>query len=212
MRGRLVIVSLSLVALLAACGGETPAPQAPTPPPPPSASAPPAISAPEVKKEEPAPAPTPEVKKEEPPARKPPTDVIVGSTFMFSLSDSPDAKVALIQGCEKKSKDAKKVDACVKAGEESAAKEGVRYEKDDKGNLWYVSFGDEKGKEVVYNKIQFKIVDDKAIGKLTVAPEGKDTGKRPMKDMPKEIVIELPDDTTVVMADPKKGKLVFKKK
>jgi hypothetical protein len=212
MRTRNLVLSLSLVALVAACGGETPVPN--TPPAPsaaPSAEPPPApsASAAEVKKEE----PKPEVKKEEPPPRKAAKDVIVGSTFMFSLADSPDAKKALTEECEKKGKkDAKKVEKCVSDGEAAAAKEGVRYEKDDKGNLWYVSFGDEKGKEVIYNKVQFKITDDKTAGKLTVAPEGKDTGKRAMKDMPKELTIELPDDTTLVMADPKKGKLTFKKK
>ena len=209
MRIRSVVLSMSIVGLLAGCGGETPPPE--TPPPPPSASAPPP---PVVKKEE----PPPEPKKEEPPPPPPPPKktakeiVTGGSTFMFSLDDSADAKKMHGDDCAKKSKKQDKVDACMKDVAATAAKEGIRFEKDDKGAWWYVSFGaDAKGKEVVHNKIAFKITKEED-GKLTTAPEGKDAGKSPMKTLPKEVVVEVPDENTIAMTDPKKGRLVFKKK
>ena len=72
--------------------------------------------------------------------------------------------------------------------------------------------GKEKDKEVVYNKVQFKIKDE-AADKLTVTPEGKDTGKKPMKFATDQtMTVEVPDESTVVINDPKKGKLVYKKK
>jgi hypothetical protein len=167
-----------------------------------------------VKKEE----PPPEPKKEEPPPPPPPPKktakeiVTGGSTFMFSLDDSADAKKMHGDECAKKSKKQDKIDACMKDVAATAAKEGIRFEKDDKGAWWYVSFGaDAKGKEVVHNKIAFKITKEED-GKLTTAPEGKDAGKSPMKTLPKEVVVEVPDESTIAMSDPKKGRLVFKKK
>lgn len=169
----------------------------------PATTAGPADSAEPAKKEE-APPPAP---------KKSAKDIVTaGGTFMFSLADSPDAKKAADDDCAKKAKkDDKKLEACKKDAETAAAGEGVRFEKDDKGDWWWISFGTEKGKEVVYNKVKFNVasgIDDK----VTLAPTGKDLGKKPMKTMPKEMVIETPDENTVVMTDPKKGKLTFKKK
>ncbi|MBL8721037.1 MAG: hypothetical protein JNL79_33945, partial [Myxococcales bacterium] len=45
-----------------------------------------------------------------------------------------------------------------------------------------------------------------------LTPEGKDEGKKAMKTLPKEVVLEVPDESTVIMTDPKKGKLTYKKK
>ncbi|MBI2395767.1 MAG: hypothetical protein HYV09_39750 [Deltaproteobacteria bacterium] len=135
-----------------------------------------------------------------------------GAVFMFSLADSEGAKKAVDEDCGKKAKkDDKKLESCKKDAEAAGANEGIRFEKDDKGDWYWVSFGKEKDKEVVYNKVKFT-VGDEAEGKLTLKPEGKDQGKKAMKTLPKEVVLEVPDESTVVMQDPKKGKLVYKKK
>ena len=146
-----------------------------------------------------------------PPKKVAAKDVVLGNTFMFSFADSPDAKKAANADCEKKNKkDQKKLDACEKAAEDAAANEGCRYEKDDKGAFWWVSFGKEKDKEVIYNKVKFTITKEED-GKLTLKPEGKDMGKKPMAKLPPEVVVEVPDENTIAMADPK-GRLVYKKK
>ncbi len=203
--------------MLVACAGEMPPPQEPQP----------ETTVTATKVEEPAPAETPttagaeapapaeEPKKEEeppPPPKKKPTEVVSGATFAFSLDGSPDAKKLHTDECEKKAKkDEKKLEACMKDVEASASAEGVRFEKDDKGDLWWVSFGQEKGKEVVFSKIKVKVASE-ADDKLVLTPEGKDEGKKPLKPLPAELIVEVPDEATVVMSDPKKGKLVFKKK
>jgi hypothetical protein len=164
---------------------------------------------PEEKKEEPA------AKKEEAPVAKKKISEIIsgGGTWAFSLADSPDAKKAAEDGCKKKNKDAAKQEACMKDVEKAASAEGFRYEKDDKGNWWWVSFASEKDKEVVVNKLMFKIESDGEVGgSAKLKPEGKDMGKKPMAKLPAEVVIEMPDESTTVMTDPKKGKLTFKKK
>ncbi len=166
-----------------------------------------------------APPPTtteaPPKKKDEPPPKKKTAKEVVtaeGAVFMFSLADSPDAKKLADEACAKTAKkDEKKLDACKKEAEVAAAGEGIRFEKDAKGDWWWVSFGKEKDKEVVYNKVKFKIALE-ADDKLTLTPEGKDEGKKPMKTLPKEVVVDVTDESTVAMSDPKKGKLIFKKK
>jgi type IV secretory pathway VirB10-like protein len=215
----LVPAILACTALLyVACGGsETPPPK--TEP----AKAEPAKAEPaktEPAKTEPPPVPEPKVeKKVEPPPPPPPPkkvakDILLGdkAVFMFSLDDSPDAKAAMVAACEKKAKkNDKKKEACIKAGTEAASTEGFRIEKDDKGNTFWVSFGTVKGKEVVFNKIEFtvSVAED---AKVTVTPKGKDLGKRKMKKLPAEMVFEVPDEKTVVINDPKKGKLTYKLK
>lgn len=155
-----------------------------------------------------------EKKDEAPPAKKKISELIsAGGTWAFSLADSPDAKKAADDGCKKKNKDAAKQEACLKDIEKAASAEGFRYEKDDKGNWWWVSFASEKDKEVVVNKLMFKIDSDGEVGgSAKLKPEGKDMGKKPMAKLPPEVVIDVPDENTMVMTDPKKGKLTFKKK
>jgi hypothetical protein len=161
--------------------------------------------------------PKEEPKKEEPPPPPPPKtakDVIVpGATFLFSLADSPDALKAVTDTCAKKKKDEDKK-KCEDAARAEAENEGIRYEKGDKEGVWFwVSFGKEKDKEVIYNKLPIKdpkFEDKKVV--FTVA--GKDTGKRALKVKEGEATpaTELVDDTTISMTDPKKGKLIFKLK
>ena len=146
-----------------------------------------------------------------PPPKKTAKDIIEGGgTFMFSLADSADAKKMATEDCEKKSKkDAKKQEACMKDVETAGAGEGVRFEKNDKG-ISFVSFGKEKDKEVIYVKSGVKIAKSDATT-ATLTPEGKAEGKMAAK-APKEMAIEIPDESTVIITDPKKGKLTFKKK
>jgi type IV secretory pathway VirB10-like protein len=204
-----VILGLAVVG----CGESAPDPRSA---PPPASVAPPAPkpTASEAPKEEPK---KEEPRKEEPPPPPPPKtakEVIVpGATFLFSLADSPDAMKAVTETCGKKKKDEDKK-KCEDEAKASAAEEGIRFEKGEKDGTWvWVSFGKEKDKEVVFNKITIKDpkFEDK---KVTFTMTGKDSGKRAMKFKEGDAspVTELVDDTTVAMMDPKKGRLVFKLK
>jgi hypothetical protein len=151
-----------------------------------------------------------------PPPKKVAKDILfpdAGSTWMFSLADSADAKKLAYDDCAKKGgKDAKKVEACTKDVETTAANEGISFTKDDKGAWWWSSFGkDAKGKDVVYNKGMFEVAattDNQA----TLTPKGKDVGTKPMAKMPEKVVYDVTDENTVSITDPKKGKLVYHKK
>jgi len=151
-----------------------------------------------------------------PPPKKVAKDILfpdTGSTWMFSLADSADAKKLAYDDCAKKGgKDAKKVDACTKDVETSAGNEGISFTKDDKGAWWWSSFGkDAKGKDVVYNKAQFDVAAT-TDGQATLTPKGKDLGTKPMAKLPEKVVVDVADENTVSMTDPKKGKLVYHKK
>ncbi len=151
-----------------------------------------------------------------PPPKKVAKEILfpdTGSTWMFSLADSADAKKLAYDDCAKKGgKDAKKVEACTKDVETSATNEGIAFTKDDKGAWWWSSFGkDAKGKDVVYNKAAFDVAattDNQA----TLTPKGKDLGTKPMAKMPEKVVVDVADENTVSMTDPKRGKLVYHKK
>ena len=210
----LAIVPLSFcVALAVACGGkgkpaktEGPTPEATT-----EATGGPATTA-EPASTGAATAAATSTPEPPPPAKKTAKEIITGGgTFMVSFADS-DMKAKTSAACEKKfAKDAAKLEKCNKDAEAPWAKKGCRYEKDDKGNWWMVAFDTPKDKEVVLNKIQFKITAD-APDKVTCAPEGKDMGTKPMAKLPKELVVDVPDENTIVMMDPKEGKVVYKKR
>ncbi len=212
MRAIDLVLGASLLTALA-CGGD--------PPPPAKGPTETTVTKPSAAPAEPvaSAAPSAEPKKEEPPPPPPPPkktskEIISGNTFMFSLADSADAKKTTDDKCAKKAgKDEKKLDACKKEIEAAAALEGIRFDKDDKGDWWYVDFGSEKGKEVINHKWKYTVAKEED-GKITLTPSGKDMGKTPMKAMPKEVVITITNETTIVLdgMDPGKGKLTFKKK
>ena len=200
------ILSMATAGLVA-CGGETPPPE--TPPAPPAEPRPAVAEATpppvEPKKEELAPAP----------AKKAAKEVLMseGAMFMYSFNDSTEAKQAATTACEKKAKgDDQKKATCMQEQMAAAEKEGIRFEKTKEGKFAWVSFGkDKKDNEIIYNKITVNVANEDP-SKVTLAPEGKDEGKKPLKKLPKEMVLEVPDESTVVMNDEKRGKLVFKKK
>ena len=141
-----------------------------------------------------------------------------GGTFMFSWDDSPDAKKTAVERCTTDAKgDQKKADACIKEMLESSADEGIRFEKDAKGVHWWVSFGKEKGKELLFYKTAITI--DKEEGRrVFISPVGSAEGLVAAKmKIPeaKDRYFEFPDNDTVQMAKPpesKKGVLTYRRK
>lgn len=207
MKRRLLVVFSCLGLGLFGCGGGNGA----APPPETAASEEPPAPAPEEPKAETPSEPPP---KDEPAAPKKTAKEIVtapSTIFMLSLTDS-DTKNQIDEDCGKKSKDDEKKKAdCVTKAQAEVANDGVKFEEDDKKVWWMYYFGKAKGKEVIYSKLQFKIAKEDA-AQLTLTPEGKDTGKKPIKKLPTELVIETPDEYTLVFNHPDRGKLVFKGK
>jgi hypothetical protein len=205
-----MIIGAALFALsisFAGCGGSTPPPE--PPPPAPEPTPPPAPTA-----EAPVEPPPPETPKEEPPPpRKAAKDVLLGEGWDFVLDFAQsDVKAKAEEDCKKKAKeDEKKLADCMSKAEADAANDRIKFAKDDKDNWWFVSLGKQKGKEVIYTKVQVKLASEEP-GKLTFTPEGKDTGKKPIKKLPTELAFEMPDEYQVVFNHPDHGKLVYRVK
>ena len=62
-------------------------------------------------------------------------------------------------------------------------------------------------------EVKAQAVSARADGQVAVGEQSTpNQGKKPMKALPKEVVVDVSDENTVAMSDPKKGKLIFKKK
>lgn len=199
---------LGISLLAVACGGKaTPEPKTP------EAATEPAETA---KKEEAA---KPEAK--EAPAeeekipdsdKKTPLQVLTSDnvSFVFSFPDS-DIKAVRAEECAKKAKDddAKKAACMTKASETEVESTGIRFEKS--GEDWvYYGFSMPKGKVIDLHRFQVKF-DGETKDSIKVVPQGKDTGKKPGA-VPKEFTITVPDMYSIVIEDPKKGKMVYRSK
>lgn len=210
MRKALFVVAVStFVAGMVACGS-TPPPDAPPAPPSVASSAPVAETTP------PPPAettPPPAETTPPPPPKKTAKQILEsGGTFMFNLDKSDDVKKAKTDECAKKAKkDEKKQADCMTAAATEAQTEGVKFEKNDKGEWVFTSFGKAKDKDVTFLKGTFKVAKDDDTS-VTVNPDGKLEGTQAKGPAPKEMVFQVPDESTVVITDPKKGKLVYTKK
>jgi hypothetical protein len=124
-----------------------------------------------------------------------------GWDFVLSFSDS-DSKGKAQEECEKKSKgDEAKTKDCLTKAEADAANDRIKFAQDDKGGWWFIYLGKVKGKEIIYNKIQVDIAKEET-DKLTLTPKGKDGGKKPIKKLPTELVVEMPDEYSVILQHP----------
>jgi hypothetical protein len=142
-----------------------------------------------------------------------PRDILVREGTLFMLDfDKSDLGIKVNEDCEKKSKDdpAKKAN-CVSKAMDKIPREGVSFDEDDEGNWWYIRFGVEKGVQVIYNKVQVEVGEPSGRN-ITLTPTGKDQAKRKKGTVPKELVFEVPDEYTVVLQDPTRGRMEFQPK
>ena len=152
----------------------------------------------------------------EPKAASPaPLDVLrAGGTFGFVLDESdPGAKAK--SGCAADHpNDAAGADACYGAIAAEAAREGIRFSVDGAGRLVWTSYCAENGKDVTCLE-----------GALDAAPESERTVSAHFVEIPhgvqfpqmdhvptQALRFEVVDGNTVVMVDPQKGRLVFRRK
>jgi hypothetical protein len=201
--GSFIVSCLAAGMCVTACGGSKPPAQAAAPP---ATVAP----APAEKTEKPSEATLEKAPAEAPRARKPARDFLLGSgwDFVLSFADS-DLKEKADAQCEKKAKGDEAAKAkCMSQALADVAADRLKLTTDDRGGTWFVYVGRKGGKDVVYTKLQYKLEKDEP-DKLVLSPVGKDQGRQPMKKLPSEIVLEMPDEYAVVFQHPDRGKLVF---
>lgn len=203
--------SFVVAGVLVACGGGAAEPR--TPEGEEAASSEEAPSAPdapaeEQTSEEQAPAPEPEEPK---PTAK---DILLkeGTLFLVDYTKSDIGK-KIEEKCEGKHKDdvAKKAN-CVSKDLGKLAREGIAFDEDDDGKWWYIRFGlDKNNIQHIYNKVQVEVAEPQG-DKLTLTPTGKDVARARKGTVPKSLEFEVPDEYTIVLNDPDRGRLEFEPK
>lgn len=134
-----------------------------------------------------------------------------GGTFMFSLDESDPAARFHEQCASESGGDQAKSEACYAHVRDVGSKEGMRFALDADHHVVWTSFGQEDGKEVVYVEAPLDVTADgehAVVSRFAAAPRGPQLAGE--KDWASARVrIELPDASTMIMRDPRKGKLVF---
>lgn len=202
-------VAVSVVFSAVACGGggggepETPAEEA----------APAATEAePATEAAAPEPEAAPEPVEEAP--KLGPKDILLkeGTLFLVDFTKS-DPGIKIEEKCAKKhAEDPAKKANCVSKDMEKLPREGITFDEDDAGKWWYIRFGIERNNvQVIYNKVEVTVGEPSG-SKLTLTPTGKDQAKRKKGTVPKELVFDVPDEYTIVLMDPDRGRLEFEPK
>ncbi len=94
---------------------------------------------------------------------------------------------------------------------DEGAHEGIRFGLDAQQRIVLTSFGLEDGKDAIYLEGPMSLAadgDHAVVGNFSATPHGLQMeGKSGGPDKP--VRIDLPDDSTMVMVDPVKGRLVY---
>lgn len=131
--------------------------------------------------------------------------------FMFSFNDS-DPKKKAEERCEAQSKgDPKKNAQCMTKERGKFPADGMQFKKSDKGEWTWMTLR-RKGSVITYlHKIPFEFGEEKETS-IVLKLSGKDTGKSPMRSIPSQITIEVPNEFSIAMQDPEHGRLVYEAK
>ncbi|HEY3819610.1 MAG TPA: hypothetical protein VGL81_20720 [Polyangiaceae bacterium] len=136
-----------------------------------------------------------------------------GGSFGFVLDES-DPGTKLHAKCDTEHPgDAPGAAACYDAIRQIAAREGIRFSVDAAGHLVWTSFGAEDGKPATYVEVPLEASLDKdgvVAAKQVAVPRGRQVDAH---DFPADAVLrfQVVDADTIVMPDPHKGRLVFRR-
>ena len=133
--------------------------------------------------------------------------------YLFSLEESDPAR-PLREGCVAKSP--ANAEACYAQIAAVAAKEGLSFDKDERGQTIFASFGEENGAPQVYHTAPVALTPDGPDALLSKSLANATGTLATTRPMPAGTVvrIELADVSgrvadTIAVVDPKKGRLVF---
>ncbi len=202
----LALPSLVLMLSLPACGGSKPAAETPADA---DAAQDEGADAEASKDAAPEPEAEPEPEPEPEAAGVDPEEILIreGTAFVLNIGESDIGK-KIDEKCAKQAGDdiAKKSN-CRSKAINSMDREGFLFEQKN-GAWWYVRFGIIKGAKAEFNKVQIEVGEPQG-NKLTIKTSGQDKASRRRGTVPKELEFEVPDEYTIILHDPKRGKLVF---
>lgn len=132
--------------------------------------------------------------------------------FVFSFTASEPHQVAEKKCKESAKDDPKKMSECMSAASKKVDVDSLSFQKDGDGKLWWMTVKRGKGGALVtLHKIEFEVGKD-SDSKVTLKPHGPDKGSKPMGGIPKELNVEVEGESSIAIADPKLGRLVYEAK
>jgi hypothetical protein len=138
-----------------------------------------------------------------------PHEIITGETTSYSFNfASSDVHGVAEQKCRAKlGDDPEGLGACMAKAREKFGITVLRFVK--KNKVWWWLTYERRGSQLItLHKIPFEFgaeTDDS----VTLRPTGKDVGLAPLARVPQQVVIRLPNDSSIELDDPTHGKLVY---
>jgi hypothetical protein len=131
-------------------------------------------------------------------------------TFMFSFNQSePKAKAE--EKCQAQTKgEGKKMADCMRKASAKFAVDGMQF-KQEKGTWQWITLRRKGSTLTTLHKIPFEFGEEKDTY-VVLKPTGRDSGSMPMRNIPKEVKIEVPNEFSIAMQDPEAGRLVYEAK
>jgi hypothetical protein len=208
----------------AACAAPAPAPQsapaapavpvaaAPPPTPAPDASAPPETApAPSADTAPPAPEKKPEPEAEEKPSR-PPVDILTSpdTAFLINYSSSAPLDAARKACADKAGADDEVIAKCMSDARDAFKADVLRFKQDGNRSSFIIYKRDGSRLDEVYSaRIELSQASPSTV---KIKFTGGDKGMRPILKSKREIVIQIPNDYSLVWTDPDLGRLIYEAK
>ena len=214
-----VVLPGAFILAVVTCGGSTPPPA--TPEPAPQASAAPAGSSdpavgmqapgepPKSATPEPAPPPKQDIVLEKP--TRPVRSILEsGDTVYFISYEESDVGKTAEGNCAKESGgDPQKNSACMSKARQNLEGHGYRFKKNPKDEVTTCTILRRQGNTLTrLHKFRYKYGDETETS-IVIKMDGKDEGPNKWEKIPTEFKVEVPNDYTMVMQDPKLGRLVY---
>ena len=143
-------------------------------------------------------------------ASRPPAELITGPNliYVFNFKDSQIGQMARESCLEQVGDDRRELSACLEKARSKIPVESVRFVKKPTGELWWVTYNRYKGNLLKWHSVQFQAGEETA-ERITLNLIGKDKGIAPMARVPRSLVIDLPNDYTIVLNDPEHGPMTY---
>ena len=142
-----------------------------------------------------------------------PRDIITAPDVLFVFSfASSEIGDKTEERCAKLAKDnPKKQNQCTAKERKKITQDVVGFSQDKKGKWWWLTARLKGSRLVPLHKVQFEFGEEKA-DSIVIKPIGRDKGKKPWANVPRKVTIGVPNEFSIVLTDPKYGRMVYEAK